>query len=61
MVTVPTEPEIPKLFELRLNVIELADANGAMARAAATNKTAIAIFRLVFLTGVSPVGTKVAP
>jgi hypothetical protein len=59
MVTVPTDPEIPRLFELRLYVIEFADANGVMARAAATNKAAIAIFRLVFLTGISPVKTKV--
>jgi hypothetical protein len=50
MVTEPTDPEIPRLFELRLNVIESADAIGAMARAAATNKADTAIFRLVILT-----------
>src|ERR1700686_515806 len=50
MVTVPTEPEIPRLFELRLNVTESADAIGATARAAATNKIDAAIFRFVILT-----------
>ena len=50
IVTMPTEPEIPRLFELRLNVNESADAIGAMARAAATNKTDAAIFKVVILT-----------
>src|ERR1700732_5306681 len=49
-VTVPTEPEIPRLFELNLYVIEFANAVGAMARAAATNKTDAAIFKVVILT-----------
>ena len=50
MVIVPTEPEIPRLFELKLKVTEFADAIGDMARAAATNKTDTAILRLVILT-----------
>jgi hypothetical protein len=50
MVTVPTEPAIPRLFELRLNVTEFAEAAGVRARAAATNKTDTAILRLVILT-----------
>src|SRR5258708_32070511 len=50
IVTVPTEPEIPRLFELKLNVIESADAIGAIARAAAINKTDNAILRLAILT-----------
>jgi hypothetical protein len=54
MVTVPTDPEIPKLFELRLKVIEFADAVGAMAKAAAINKTDAASLRLVTLTKRSP-------
>jgi hypothetical protein len=54
MVTVPTDPEIPKLFELRLKVIEFADAIGAMAKAAAINKTDAASLRLVTLTKRSP-------
>jgi hypothetical protein len=50
MVTVPTDPEIPRLFELRLNEIEFADAIGVMARAAAKHKTGITIFRAEILT-----------
>jgi hypothetical protein len=50
-VTVPIEPEIPRLFALKLYVIEFADAIGVMARAAAINKTDAAIFKLVILTG----------
>jgi len=50
IVTVPTEPAIPRLFEVKLKEIEFADAIGAMARAAATNKTDTAIFRFVILT-----------
>lgn len=50
MVTVPIDPEIPRLFELKLKVIELADAIGTMAKAAAIHKIGIAIFKLVILT-----------
>ena len=56
--TVPTEPEIPRLFELRLNVTEFADAIGAMAKAAAIDKTDIAILRLLIFTARSPFATK---
>ena len=54
MVTVPTEPEIPKLLELRLNVTEFADAIGVMAKAAAIDKTDIAILKLLIVTARSP-------
>jgi hypothetical protein len=54
METVPTDPEIPKLFELRLNVIEFADAIGTMVKAAAINKPDTASLRLVTLTARSP-------
>ena len=54
MVTVPTDPEIPKLLKLRLNVVEFADAIGTMVKAAAINKTDTASLRLVTLTKRSP-------
>jgi len=50
MVTVPIDPEIPRLFELRLKVIEFADAIGAMAKAAAIHRIGTATLRLVMLT-----------
>jgi hypothetical protein len=50
MVIVPTDPEIPRLFELRLKVIEFADAIGAMAKAAAIHRIGTATLRLVMLT-----------
>jgi hypothetical protein len=55
---VPTEPEIPRLLELRLNVTEFADAIGAMAKAAAIDKTDIAILKLLIVTARSPFTTK---
>jgi len=59
MVTVPIEPEIPRLlFEPRLNVTEFADAIGAMAKVTATNRIDTAILRLVVLTARSPFTTK---
>jgi hypothetical protein len=51
IVTVPTDPEIPRLFELRLKVIELADALGAIAKAAAIHRTGTRSLKVAILTG----------
>jgi hypothetical protein len=61
MVTVPTDPDIPRLFELRLKVIEFADAIGVMARAAAKQRTGTTIFKAVILTVRIPDMTKFIP
>ena len=61
MMTVPTDPEIPRLFELRLKSIEFADAIGAMAKAAATHRTGTTILRLVILTARISINDEVVP
>jgi hypothetical protein len=60
-VTVPIEPEIPRLFELRLKVIELADAIGVMAKAAAIHKIGTATFKLVIRTARFSIYDEVVP
>jgi hypothetical protein len=61
MVTVPTVPEIPRLFPVRLKETELADAKGAKAKAVTTTTANAESFILEIRTADSPSKDKLLP